>query len=183
MCKPYSCIIKSDLTLIEGKTVATHSHTEILKQHGLPTEISVDQYARVELVPTYDENDYGTEPETWKVILDENRAPSWWEENLPEIEDRVKRAAEKWKARLLAVKKWHVVYGEYFICFGDMKPELTVSGGAVWTYGNSKPVITTVSGGAVWTYGNSKPVITTVSGGEVRTYENSKPVIKEDTRC
>ena len=166
MCKPYSCIIKSDLTLIEGKTIATHSHTEILKQHGLPTEISVDQYARVELVPSDSgRTDYESDPETWKLILDEQRTPSWWEDNLPEIEDRVKRAAEKWKAKLLAVKRWDVVNGEYFICFGDMKPELNVSGGKVLTCDSSQPVITTVSGGKVWTCGNSQPVI------------------KEDTRC
>ena len=173
MCKPFSCIVKSDLTLLVSSNFMVHSHSQILKEAGLVREVSVDQYARVELVPNG--NAYGSDPDSWVLTLDEEREPSWWKENLPEVEGRIREAAHRWKAKLLALKEVVVENSEELICLSDAT--ITVQGGLVRTLGSSQPTIT-VQGGEVRTLDSSQPTIT-VQGGEVNTWDSSQPTIKD----
>ena len=137
MCKPFSCVIKSDLSILVGQKVTTHSHSAIMRQHGLPPEISIDQYARVELITS---DLYPADPDKWELKLDEARAPSWWKENLPEIDDRVRQAAWAWLARIKATTEFHLYYGDIlYLPFGS--PVVTMSGGELWSRDESAPVV------------------------------------------
>lgn len=90
MCIPFSCIVLADLTVLVGQKITTHSHTEIMRQHGFSDELSIDQLAKVELIA---DSKFPANPDQWKLVLDEAREPGWWKENLPEIDDRVRQAA------------------------------------------------------------------------------------------
>ena len=135
MCTPFSCVVKSNLSILIGKSIAHHSHSEIIRDAGLPAEISVNQYAKVELLPP--DKQYASDVEGWMLILDEERTPEWWEENLPEIDDRVRDAAQKWQNKLRALKEWTVENGEHLIVIGS-EAMITQNGGCLYTYGNAQ---------------------------------------------
>lgn len=139
MCSPFSCIVKSDLTLIVGKTLAHHAHSQMLQDAGLPREVSINQYAKVELTPP--NNEWLSDTATWKLKLDEERTPEWWRENLPEIEHRVRDAATKWQGQLMRLTEWHVQDGEHLILTGPNHVQLKISGGWAESYGSSQQTI------------------------------------------
>ena len=171
MCKPFSCLVKSDLSVLVGQTVTTHSHSEILWQHGLPAERSIDQYARVELEI---DGDYPADPDKWTLNLDEDREPSWWKPNLPEIDDRVRRAAWTWLAKIKAASDFRLEDDDILhLPFGS--PVVQLHGGTLWCHDQSAPVVTQ-SGGDLWTFDNAAPVVT-LTGGQLRAYGQSAPVV------
>jgi hypothetical protein len=160
------------LSVLNSSNVAMHSHAKIVEEHGLPVEISVDQYAKVELTP--DSNDYTSDPDTWKLKLDELRTPSWWQENHHVIRPMVIDAALKWQARLRALTKFVVEKDELLIVI-DSSPSIKINDGTVSTYGNAAPMIMQ-DGGTVIAYENSRPIIMTQCG-EVQTWRTSAPTI------
>ena len=135
MCSPFSCVVKSDLSILVGKSIAHHSHSEIIRDAGLTEEISINQYAQVELLPPDDQ--YASDVEGWKLKLDEERTPGWWEENLPEIDARVRDAAQKWQNKLRVLKEWTVEEGEHLIVIGS-GATITLNAGRLYTYNNSQ---------------------------------------------
>ena len=189
MCSPFSCVVKSDLSILVGKSIAHHSHSEIIRDAGLTEEISINQYAQVELLPPDDQ--YASDVEGWKLKLDEYRTPEWWEENLPEIAARVRDAAQKWQNKLRVLKEWTVEEGEHLIVIGS-GATITLNAGRLYTYNNSQNTITqnggslntndnsqntiTQNNGYLWTYDNSQNTITQ-NGGLLYTYDNSQNTI------
>ena len=189
MYNPFSCVVKSDLSILVGKSIAHHSHSEIIRDAGLTEEISINQYAQVELLPPDDQ--YASDVEGWKLKLDEERTPGWWEENLPEIDARVRDAAQKWQNKLRVLKEWTVEEGEHLIVIGS-GATITLNAGRLYTYNNSQNTITqnggslntndnsqntiTQNNGYLWTYDNSQNTITQ-NGGLLYTYDNSQNTI------
>ena len=192
MCEPFSCVVKSDLSILTGKSIAHHSHSEIIQDAGLPAEISMNQYARVELLPP--NHQYASDVEGWELKLDEERTPEWWEENLPEIDARVRDAAQKWQNKLRVLKEWTVEAGEHLIVIGS-GATITQNGGRLHTFDNSQNTITQ-NGGILCTYENSQNTIIqnnghlyirgnsqntiTVNDGYLRTYNNSQNTITQN---
>ena len=175
MCEPFSCVVKSDLSILVGKSIAHHSHSGIIQDAGLTAEISVNQYARVELLPPDDQ--YASDVEGWKLILDEKRTPEWWEENLPEIDARVRDAAQKWQNKLRVLKEWTVEEGEWLIVIGS-GAMITLNDGHLRTYGNAQNTITQ-NGGYLRTRDSSQNTITQ-NDGRLRTYNNSQNTITQN---
>ena len=175
MCTPFSCVVKSDLSVLVGKSIAYHSHSEIIRDAGLPVEISVNQYAKVELLPPNDQ--YASDVEGWKLNLDEERTPEWWEENLPEIDARVRDAAQKWQNKLRALKEWTVETSEYLTVIGS-GATIIQNGGYLHTYNNAQNTITQNSG-ELYTRENSQNTITQ-NGGELYTRDNSQNIITQN---
>ena len=192
MCRPFSCVVKSDLSVLIGKSIAHHSHSEIIQDAALTAEISVNQYAKVELLPP--DKQYASDVEGWELKLDEERTPEWWEENLPEIDARVRDAAQKWQNKLRVLKKWTVEEGEYLIVIGS-GATITQDSGYLYTYGNSQNTITQ-NGGELSTYDNSQNIIIqnagylytsnnsqntiTLNSGWLRTHDNSQNTITQN---
>lgn len=170
MCQPFSCVVKSDLSVLVGQAVTTHSHSEILRQPMLTQEISIDQYAKVELAV---DGNHPADPDKWKLVLDEGRKPSWWEGNLPEIVDRVRQSAWAWLARIKAAEEFQIEPGHIlYLPFGS--PTVTMTGGVLLAYDQSAPVVT-LTGGWLWTHGSSAPVVE-MSGGVLLAHGQSVPV-------
>ena len=175
MCEPFSCVVKSDLSIWIGKSIAHHSHSEIIHDAGLTAEISVNQYARVELFPP--NRQYASDVEGWELKLDEKRTPEWWEENLPEIDARVRDAAQKWQNKLRALKEWTVEEGEYLIVIGS-GATIIQNGGYLRIFDNSQNTITQ-NGGLLYTYDSSQNIITQ-NGGYLRTFDNAQNTITQN---
>ena len=175
MCTPFSCVVKSNLSILIGKSIAHHSHSEIIRDAGLPAEISVNQYAKVELLPP--DKQYASDVEGWMLILDEERTPEWWEENLPEIDDRVRDAAQKWQNKLRALKEWTVEEGEHLIVIGS-GATITLNDGYLYTFNNAQNTITQ-NGGHLDTYDNSQNTIIQ-NGADLCTYNNSQNIITQN---
>ena len=180
MCEPFSCIVKSDLTIIVGKSIAHHSHSGMLQDAGLPCESSINQYAKVEITPK--NNEWLGDVAEWDLNLDEGREPDWWQENLPEIDARVRDAAQKWQNKIRNLTEWHVQDGEVLILASPIHAKIKMTGGYARSYGNSQQTITEMTGGAVWSFGNSKQTIMKMAGGEARSCDNSQQTITEDKR-
>ena len=172
MCEPFSCVVKSDLSILTGKSIAHHSHSEIIQDAGLPAEISMNQYARVELLPP--NHQYASDVEGWELKLDEERTPEWWEENLPEIAARVRDAAQKWQNKLRVLKEWTVEEGEHLIVIGS-GATITLNAGRLYTYNNSQNTIIQ-NGGCLSTSHNSQNTIT-LNDGRLYTHDNSQNTI------
>jgi len=155
MCKPFSCIVKSDITLIVGKSIAHHSHSEMWRDAGNAQEISVNQAARVELLPPVGTS-YSSDVSGWVLHLDEDRTPEWWRQNHPEIEDRVRQAAVRWQGKLLRLERWeNLVDGEHLVVIA---PSVTIAqqhGGYAWSNGASTLTIEQQHGGYAWSYDTS----------------------------
>ena len=175
MCSPFSCVVKSDLSILVGKSIAHHSHSEIIRDAGLPAESSINQYAKVELLPP--NKQYASDVEGWELILDEERTPEWWEENLPEIDARVRDAAQKWQNKLRALKEWTVEEGEHLIVIGS-GATITLNDGYLYTFNNAQNTITQ-NGGHLDTYDNSQNTIIQ-NGADLCTYNNSQNIITQN---
>ena len=171
MCNAFSCILKSDLSIVPNPRPDVHSHEAQARAAGILDSIGSDAYQRVECVP--EGFDYASDPMTWTVRVDEERRASWVDENWPEIEDRVRRAAARWIAsRGIRDDGSYVVgYDETRIVLSGSKATITVKDGRVYTCGTSSPTIT-VSGGYVYIHDSSSPTIT-VSGGDVYVFSGS----------
>jgi len=77
-----------------------HSHEWMARALGV-TVGQLDRCARVEVSPT--DNDFTRSAMEWEVHLDEERAPEWWADDLPALEDKCRVVAERWrKARVSA---------------------------------------------------------------------------------
>ena len=97
MCSPVSGITKSDGTIyMPDPTVWDHSHTAIAKRCGIPDGLFGDKYARWECTP--EDGNFQSDPATWKFRLDEKRAPEWWNDDAPALEDSARQAVKRYLA-------------------------------------------------------------------------------------
>ena len=93
MCKPFSCVVDAAGQVYVGADPSEHSHEVILIQHRLHEPAFSGRFARVELSPA--DGDYTSDPDSWKLVLDEDRTPQWWTEDVAAMADRVQLAAKK----------------------------------------------------------------------------------------
>jgi hypothetical protein len=95
MCKPVSGLINADHTIhLLDPSVWEHSHSKLASKVGIPDGLIGDKWARWELSPK--EDDFRKPVAEWVLHLDEDRAPKWWGDNLPEIDDKIRRAVERY---------------------------------------------------------------------------------------
>src|ERR1051325_9048762 len=97
MCQIFSCVVLEDGRVLTHSEPMQHSHTEIRKLHAIG-DVSVNQAANVELVPP--DGDFLSDVAAWKLILDHEREPEWWKDDLPALDDKVRQAVAKWQRKL-----------------------------------------------------------------------------------
>lgn len=177
MCDPFSCVVLPDFSVITGRSYARHSHSEMWRDSGRADEISDNQGAKVEITPP--NNQWLSDVSTWTLKLDQDRGPTWWRDNLPEIDGRVREAAEKWQRRMHNLTEWdEAVDGDYLILAAPIHTRIgTVRGGGVLSYGSSTQEIGKVSRGEMRSYGSSKQTVGLVSSGDVWSHEASMQTI------
>jgi len=103
MCNPISLIVTEDKVFLPSEKVWNHSHTFIMKTHNIPDGMIGDKYLRLEVTPPEKNvfRDKKTNKKlvvdtTWKVVVDEDRIPEWYKNDLANQEDRAREAAKKW---------------------------------------------------------------------------------------
>jgi hypothetical protein len=77
-----------------------HSHTRLAKANGIPDGMLGDKWARFELTPTND--GFHSDVATWTLTLDEERQPEWWTNDLPAIDDKIRRHVARYIAASIA---------------------------------------------------------------------------------
>ena len=101
MCNPISIIMSADSAWTPQTDGWVHSHDVIRRAAHLPGGEWGDRYARVEVTPPKGFRDQVTNEvlavdDTWTVVLDEQRAPSWWADDRPAQEARARDIAARW---------------------------------------------------------------------------------------
>jgi hypothetical protein len=105
MCKPVSGLMNADgvIHLPDPKMLwqqEAHSHTRLATASGIPSGMLGDKWARFELTPTND--DFHSDVATWTLTLDEERKPVWWTNDLPAIDDKIRRHVARYIAASIA---------------------------------------------------------------------------------
>ena len=95
MCKPVSGLINSQLTIhLPDPATWDHSHSSLAAKKGIADGLIGDKWVRFELSPKGD--DFRSDIADWQLHLDEQRKVDWWGENLPEIDDKIRRAVKRY---------------------------------------------------------------------------------------
>ncbi|MBX3380936.1 MAG: hypothetical protein KF805_12660 [Phycisphaeraceae bacterium] len=95
MCKPVSGLINSDHTIhLPSPELWEHSHSTLASKVGIPDGLLGDKWVRFELSPKGD--DFSTPVSEWLLHLDEHRHVDWWGAELPAIDDKIRRAVDRY---------------------------------------------------------------------------------------
>lgn len=95
MCNPVAGLINADHTIhLSDPATWEHSHTRLAEKAGIPNGLIGDKWVRFELTPK--DNDFRSDISTWRLHLDEERKVDWWAEDLPAIDDKIRRAVKRY---------------------------------------------------------------------------------------
>ena len=95
MCNPVSGLINADHTIyLPDPATWEHSHTRLAEKAGIPNGLIGDKWVRFELTPK--DSDFRSDISTWRLHLDEERKVDWWAEDLPAIDDKIRRAVKRY---------------------------------------------------------------------------------------
>jgi hypothetical protein len=95
MCKPVSGLINAELTIhLPDPATWDHSHSSLAAKKGIADGLIGDKWVRFELSPKG--GDFRSDIADWQLHLDEQRRVDWWGENLPEIDDKIRRAVKRY---------------------------------------------------------------------------------------
>ncbi len=172
MCNPISLIVTEDKIFLPSDNVWNHSHTFIMKIHNIPDGMIGDKYLRLEVVPpegnifrNKETNKKLVVDTTWKVVVDEDRIPDWYKNDLANQEDKVREAAKKWFDNFPdnLVPRYREIAGDYSTLTGGDYSTLT--GGDFSTL--TARSVSTLTGGhySTLTSGN----YSTLTGGDCST--------------
>ena len=135
MCTPASFVVTRHAALYDE---SSDKHEVIIKNNKLDDNQPVPDFVRCEVVPP--DGNYSLPFDKWVYRVDQDVLPSWYNAKWAEAECR--KALPAWAAtRFVSTGKHTCTDGQTLIVV-EGKPVITQSGGEVWTFGTSAPVIT-----------------------------------------
>lgn len=113
MCRFRSgLILKNRIVVAQG---ANDSHSDLLDELGIEDTIenAIRKFVRTELVPP--DGEWWTDPDTWKVNVDQDITPEWFELDKDKYIDDFRAAVKEWwKDHVLVDKKIDELSSGYY---------------------------------------------------------------------
>ena len=113
MCRFKSGIIlKARCVVAQGND---DSHTNLLEALGIEdtTQNAMTKFVRAELIPP--DNEWWTNPDTWKINIDQDITPDWFNEDKERyISDFTEAVKQWWEAHVLVDKKIDELSSGYY---------------------------------------------------------------------
>ena len=104
MCRFKSGIILKNKCVIAQADNDSHSDLLIVLKIEDTSENAMRKFVRAELVPVNDE--WWTDPDTWKFVVDQDIVPEWFENDKGRYENEFREAVKDWwKAHVLVDQK------------------------------------------------------------------------------
>ena len=113
MCRFKSGIIlKTRCVIAQG---SNDSHSDLLEEIGMDdtTQNAMTKFVRAELLPPNDE--WWTDPDTWKVNIDQDIVPDWFDEDRDRYIEEFREAVKQWwEVHVLIDKTMDELSGGYY---------------------------------------------------------------------